>query len=190
MRKFTSITLVLLCTITFTGQSDENSFDNPFADILEKPAKLSVEVQVTSSDENTKAHIESYLKRELRSLQDVEIVDTGNRFRIVIVALEPKYKVSGNKTGDMIYAYRFADTTHINDYPHIWDYFRENSGKIPPEVHNDLGRLFAVSDLLALSERIYTMRIVYFDTNDLKRNCEELVAEFDTKVLEPERNRK
>ena len=180
MRKFTAITLVLLCTITFTGQSDE--LDDLLKDVV--PTKLSVEVRVVSDDENTKPLIESYLKRELRSLQDVEIVDTGNRFLIVIVAFEPEYKVSGNKTGYMAAAYRFSRTAHPDNYPHLRDYYFKNFEKIPQEVEDDLWRL------RTFSESIYTMGVRFFDTDGLKRECEELVAKFDTKVLELERNRK
>lgn len=191
MRNLTYITLLLLCTITFTGQSADtpDAFDSlldNWVNTLPPPdtAFFSVEVNVKSDDENTKPLIESYLKRELRSLQDVKIVvDTGNNFIIDIVAIEMEYKVSGNKTGEMAYAYRFSKQPTGDDFPDLRDYFRENMEKIPFKARLDFLRIFTLNEH-------HIMGIRYFKTNDLKREFEELVAKFDTSVLEPNRNRK
>ena len=185
MRNLTYITLVLLCTITFTGQSADtpDPFDEWVKTISSSDtAKFSVEVDVSIDDETTKSLIESYLKRELRSLQDVEIADTGNRFIIEIVAIEMKYKVSGNKTGWMAWAYRFSRPAHGDNFPDIRDYFGEekNLEKIPFKARMDFFKFFTLS-------KHYAMGIHYFETTDLKSECEALIAKFDTWVLEPGR---
>lgn len=186
MRNLTYITLLLLCTITFTGQSADtpdppSALDNWVNTLLPDKAKFSVEVNVKSDDENTKSLIESYLKRELRSLQDVEIVDTGKGIIIDIVSIEIEYKVSGNKTGQMAYAYRFSRSASTeDDFPFITNYFTENREKIPVDVRLDLVKLVFFNEN-------YEMGIRYFQTNELKRECEALIAKFDTSVLEPRR---
>ena len=63
-----------------------------------EPGKFSTTVKVkVSADENIKGRIESYLKRELRSLGDVTVVDEKPSWEICLVALE-QHDVEGEVT--------------------------------------------------------------------------------------------
>ena len=112
MRNLTMyVTLALLCTITFTGQSADTPLKK-WINTLQQPApekqkpKFQVEVSVGCKDENTKAFIESHIKRELRSLQDVEITDVG-KYELSIATIEGTFKTSGRKTGDIALGWQF-----------------------------------------------------------------------------------
>lgn len=183
MRNLTiCVVLTLLCIAIFTGQSADTPkpLKIEFDDVEVINPKFRVKVSVTCEDDNTKSLIESYIKRELRSLQDVEIIDTKHGFVIDIVAIEMEYEVSGNKTGYMAYAYRFSRSASLDDLPVITNYFSENREKIPVEVRANLVNLYRLSEH-------YGMWIRFFKTKDLKSECEQLVANFDTGILEPDR---
>ena len=80
------------------GQAAEN---NPFQLPVPK-SNFKVWVSVSCDDENTKAFIESHVKRELRSLQDVDLVKAGDGiYELIIAAAEPTYEATGRKTGDI-----------------------------------------------------------------------------------------
>ena len=97
MKRFlTLVTIVIVFTLSIAGHPQE---------------KLTYRFQVyveTKADENLKSLIESYIKRELRSLQDVDIVYTrdGMPYEIVVVAMEME-TVSGRKTGGIAFAVNF-----------------------------------------------------------------------------------
>ena len=103
------VTLALLCTIAFTGQSaDTPDKQNPIdPKIVKSNEKFEVEVLVQCDDENTKAFIESHIKRELRSLRDVEVARFGE-YELSIIAIEFEYKTSGRKSGEIALAYMVA----------------------------------------------------------------------------------
>ena len=167
------VTLVLLCTITFTGQS---------ADAPEKPKpKFRVEVSVGCNDKNTKAFIESHTKRELRRLQDVEIVGIGiaGGYKLSIVAIE--LQSSGRKTGAIAVSYVFTrtfDPFSLRDK--IKKLAKDN---FPLQLDGE------VTDLMWLHEDPMHVLEVGL-TNDLDKICKGIVVDFDTKRLEPARNGK
>ena len=56
----------------------------------------------TSSEEtSTENKVASYLRRELRSLGDVEVVDSWSDWILMVETIEPTY-VSGQKTGGIV----------------------------------------------------------------------------------------
>jgi hypothetical protein len=82
----------MLLTFTFTGKpSDARSTH-----------KFKVHVNVAADDENTKSLMQSWIKREFRSLGDVRIVSRVDASYILnVVAVEPTLKASGRKSGDI-----------------------------------------------------------------------------------------
>ena len=185
------VTLALLCTIAFTGQSadtpdKQNSIDPK---IVKSNEKFEVEVSVRCDDENTTAFIESHIKRELRSLQDVEIVPLGNlgRYELTIVAIE--HTVSGRKTGGISIATMF-ERKFIN------------AGPIMSQLNHELTRRYQKHTedykkaMLMLDREIWDLRdktlvrVAGGMTDRLDKICKDIVVSFDTKMLESDRNGK
>ena len=168
------VALTLLCIAAFTGQSAD----------IPKPVvnpKFSVEISVSCEDDNTKAFIESHIKRELRSLQDVEIVDTG-KYKLSIVTVEPEYKTSGRKTGKIAAAYQFQ--RRYNPAIVINMLTKAYPGKEYQKQRGDIAL-----ELLFLHDK-ETFGLITDDTDDLDGICKSIVVKFDTQVLEPDRNGK
>lgn len=165
------VTLALLCTIAFTGQS---------ADIPDKQKpKFRVEVSVTCDDENTKAFIESHIKRELRSLQDVEIIGlaVSGDYKLHIVAIE--LTSLRRKTGDVAVSYLFAktfDPTPIEDKSKKW-------------TKDNQEAQLEIVDLMWLHEDfVHGLRVGM--TDNLDKICKQIIVDFDTVMLEPKRKTK
>ena len=81
--------LGMFLTFTFTGKpSDAQSH------------KFKIHVSVSIDDEHTKSLIQSWIKREFRSLGDVSIVSFDDASYILdVIAVEQQYKATGRKTG-------------------------------------------------------------------------------------------
>lgn len=78
-------------SICFTGEPVAVDIEN---------TKFNVHVNVSCDDDTTKAVIESSIKRELRSLGDIELVGEKDATWILsLVAIAHTYESSGNKTG-------------------------------------------------------------------------------------------
>ena len=135
--------------------------------------RFQVYVDITA-DEGLKPLIESHIKRELRSLQDVDLVyardEISYEVRIVVVEVET---VSGYKTGNVACAVNFLrpfNNRVIEQYARskeVWDTF----------INPLTSGLYFSPDLW----------VVGASRSDLGRLCQELVANFDAKHLEPER---
>ena len=97
IKKFLALlTIIMTFTFGIIGHPQEKS-----------AYRFQVYVEI-KTDENLKSLIESYIKRELRSLQDVDIVYTrdGMPHEIVVVAMEMETE-SGRKTGGIAFAVNF-----------------------------------------------------------------------------------
>ena len=134
--------------------------------------RFKVAVFVTCKDEHTKTFIESHIKRELRALVDVDIVKEKDAlYFLSVVAVEPVYKSTGRKVGDIAIAYNYYKLyapldTEINSLP---------DGFIKLYIENRL--LFHAPQL-----GVYTC-----DKPDLDGTCKEIVVQFDQNQLEPRR---
>ena len=188
------VILVLLCTIVFTGQSadipqkDEPSLrDLLGVDIPQQPApekqkpKFMVEVLVECDDKNTEAFIESHIKRELRGLRDVEIVDYG-KYVLSIVAMENVYK-SGEKVGSIALAYN-SERRYIPAVLKIMLMDAYPEGTIGHEIVTDI-----LPELRILYDKT-RLGLAIGMTYDLDKLCKDIVVNFDAKMLEPDRNGK
>lgn len=141
------IWILLLSSIAFTGGSSANA---------QMPRKIKVYVRVTCDDENTETLIKSWAKRELRNLQDVNLVGIVDaEMMLLLYAREPTYEKTGRKTGGIVISYTFLQRvpTSTDTNPHF--YFP------------DIG--------LATGDK----------KEDLEHFCKNIVADFDTTVLEP-----
>ena len=139
------------------------------------PDKFRVYVGVSGKNLSLTTEAESYLKRELRSLGDVEVKDLGI-YELHVIFLESTYKSSGTKTGEI-------DCTclglkRFNPF--------DLAAKLPRE-HFD-----TVFD--ATSNLYYFPEMYFISTNkkrtELKQLCQEIVAGFDTELLEPDRSKR
>ena len=112
---FLFVGLTLLFSVAFTGEP-------PHAQV---PHKFKVYVNVNCDDENTKSLIQSYIKRELRSLGDVIIISFDDaRYILTIIAVEPTYKATGRKTSGIAISSTFLRKTPSDDfyYPYLMLY--------------------------------------------------------------------
>lgn len=110
---FRKIAVTIFAVTIFFFLAFGLSIESPVADAAEK---YKVSVGVSVDDENTKTFIESHIKRELRSLQDVAIVGFEDaRYKIDIVAVELTYKATGRKSGAIAIGYNFLIKHYLTD---------------------------------------------------------------------------
>ena len=177
-------------------------------------------VKVIVSAPNTmKSLVESYVKRELRELDDVAIVESNPQWTIEIGAFEPKL-LEGRKVGVVLSVVisktiiegRKATISYIsritkqleNDLVALREKYNKKLKKVKKvkemltlnKLLDEEHKLLCIySDLLLISSyleeggfsRIVTHDLVTGPPESLKSLCEEIVAEFDTNFLEPER---
>ena len=156
------ICLFLLLSLGFTGAQQGERL----------PTKFRVEVMV-DGDMGTEAS--SYLKRELRSLGDVEVQDTGN-YVLSVVMIEHRYKSDGTKTGQISSTY--MGLKRFNPF--------DLSAKLPREHR------ITVFDATWNLYHLPAMHVIRtgLERSQLKQACQEMVAAFDTKLLEPDRSKR
>ena len=154
------ICLLVLMSVRFTGAQNNSQ------------SKFVVEVRVTAND-HIKGEAESYLKQELRSFGDVVISDLLGDYVLNVIITEPTYKSSGTKTGQIDCAYLGIKRFQVSDVASkiSEEQFYTIFGKI--KVFYFYPELF----ILATGRK----------RTELKQLCQEIVAEFDTKLLEPDR---
>ena len=83
MKKAFLIGILILCTAVINSES------------------IRVEVWAFSADSTTERRLESFIKRELRSIGDVKVVEMGGDWILMVQAIEPE-TTSGGKTGAVI----------------------------------------------------------------------------------------
>ena len=142
--------------------------------LLMKPAALEpktvfrVAVSVGSNDEATQALVESYIKRELRSLGDVKVVEADSDWNIE-VSCGPTQNVQGIRTG---YVAGFAFSRRHVVPPYL---IRANISSRMRTEH--LSPVYAFEGVSAVST----------GTEGLKWMCEVVVARFEADCLEQRR---
>ena len=158
MKKLLTLSIVMTTfMLVFIGQAA----DSP---------RFKVSVVVGSDDKNTKAFIESHIKRELRSLRDVDVVKNNtetNDFHIMITA-------TGSKNGT------------IAIFSNFYNYFNDDDIKTLMNQED----LRFVKLLLNVELRTRTEKYVRFSrAEDLDELCKDIVVYFDTEKLDPLRQR-
>jgi len=138
--------------------------------------KYSARVKVNvSADENISSRIESYIKRELRSLQDVTVVEDNANYEILIIALEPE-TISGHKTGGIVLSILILEPIDVATLVNVLKIYNI----IYPEKINQAGKIIGAQQPCC----VHDFRLQTGPAEDLKRLCEEMVADFDSKFLE------
>jgi len=138
----------------------------------------SIFVKVTiNASESIQAEVESYIKRELRTVGDVTIVDEArllkridrpSMFESLSICMLPINNKAGNMTGyvaSILYSIYF-------------DIYNDSSDKIKRKIEMD--------ERYRFMERFPSHSVSIYDTN-LKAFCQKIVADFDTEVLEKDR---
>ena len=138
-------------------------------------SKFSAKVKVSVTAEgNIKNRVSSYLNRELRALNDVELVETNPEWEISVIAMELK-SVGGTKTG-------FALSTVIlisYDNRLLCSFFEA-----------EYKALEYTAAVVKETSSLYLRPSQWLNigsTDDLQRICRDVVADFDMKHLEESR---
>lgn len=163
MRRLLVLGLLLGMSIGFTG-----------AQKVSQQLAFRVGVSVSSSDASTKALVQSYIKRELRSLGDVEVVEFANSdWQIDITVLKAR-SMSGVHQGycmGVIYTRRYEVPDYILD------------SMLKPSVSAERRKLW-----FRPVEELVGGTLLVGGMDNLKSMCESAVADFDTKALDVRRN--
>ncbi len=113
-RLLTTFCLFTLCILPFNdiGHTQQGITATP----ITEPFKFKVSVVVTCSNKQVKSYIESYVKRELRSLHDVDVVSLQSNppLEIHIVAIEGTYKETNRKTNGIAFAGNFLQRSSLD----------------------------------------------------------------------------
>ena len=161
MNRATIIIIAFLLSISFTGNQPPQA---------QTAQKFKVAVYVVCDNAIAKRLMESYIKRELRSLGDVQVV--GNswenplwEYMISLHASEIKYK-SGQSTELLAICYKEYDIVPYTRFNGLW----LHRYKQFPAIH------------------IPTGGIAYYPIDKLDEFCKGTVAEFDTEKLQRDRD--
>lgn len=168
MKKVCMFGLLIMSVFCLQGSQSQVS-------VQAAPEKFKVAVIVSRSNDDTDSEksqknlMRSWIKRELRSLQDVEIVDyvldrATVQYLISITMLEVRY-ADGSKTGLFAISLGFRKRIPPSRFNDFW---REHYTKFPA---------FEVP-----GGGVYTSVEASLD-----KFCKSIVADFDTEYLEPER---
>lgn len=162
--------------------------------------KVKVHVSVTCNDNTTKAMIESHIRRELRSLGDVELVDKKDaEYTISLMAIPHKFEQSGKSTDTtsmtVMYIRKMSHDVIMDlGIRRYVDILRQDpSIKLPTRMNpvnpNDISEVVKhyknhIPDLFTYPT---VSLITNIKDNDLPNTCKEIVAMFDVEALERER---
>ena len=167
--------LFLLFAVCFTGQPIQSQVASK---------KFNVTVNVRCKDETTKILIESYIKRELRNLGDA-LVDSQNSLvthSLYLIAIEQQY-VTGVKNGQIEIASTYCES--FSPYHAI----AINSNLSHEEGIQATGLIAKAG--FPLSFDIYRQGFLSTGAiKDLPILCRDIVAAFDTTVLEKIRGKR
>lgn len=139
----------------------------------EPPQRVKVNV---TAHEDISGRIESYIKRELRSLQDVEVVQDNPTYEIFIIASEHVTE-SGHKMGGISFSILILSPIHVSSLLNTL----KNLNIIYPRQIKLLEKWFGTPQPYKLHDFFGLIG----SAEDLKGLCEQIVARFDSKCLEP-----
>ena len=182
------ICLLVVISVYFTGEPTYAPQDIP-------DRKFEVRVNVTCSDDITRTLIESYIKRELRSLGDVEIVDKKDPERILTLVAIAHTSTSGNKIGNTsIAVMRASKRSCLPDILNaLMDYRQTFEKDLPAGEHGSrshkMGEIAEEHDSSPAYYYPDLSLVVNITDKDLQNRCKEIVAKFDVKDLEPIRKK-
>ena len=168
MKKVATFILLIMSVFCLQGSQSQVA-------VQAATEKFKVAVIVSKSNDDTESEkslknlMRSYIKRELRSLGDVEIVDRDLdratvQYLIRIAMFEEK-RTDGSKTGLVAMSYNLLKRIPPNRFNNLW---RERYTKFPAFEYPVGG-------------------VITIGRARLDEVCKSIVADFDTEYLEPER---
>ena len=170
--------LLFILSFAIVPSASEQGDEDSIKKLENASYETKVRVLVSCDDEETKRSINSYVKRELRSLGGVKIVEQGEEWRISIITIRTKSK-SGKFRGYAM-GYTFIEITDR--------YMSESAIKTLIE-HSDVFHKDNIGDidmwLQVPIQKYITSGLYLDDTDSLRSMCEDLVVYFDTDILEP-----
>jgi hypothetical protein len=158
--------IVALCSIAILNCAGTRDVSKPVPSALPISSRTPVKVTV-SGDEGIKSSVTSYLKNELISLGDVDIVDNNFRFQLSVLVMQTEL-AGFYKTGvvlSTVVLIPFDNSVLFN--------------KFRAEYRNEG---------LQLTSRLYLEQDHWLNMGspgDLEDLCKKIVAKFNTRVLEP-----
>lgn len=178
---FFIIPIVIILLVTETA---EFSADTSKDTIEITELQFDVYVKLVCDDNTTKTMIESHIKRELRSLGDVEIVDEDEaKYILNLITISHNTKI-GNKTGQVsIAVMSISKSIPVNALIELA--LTKNTALPKKDVLAIVKKWESYPTLYDFPDLYYL--IVNIKDNDLPKTCREIVAEFDIKGLEPMR---
>ena len=156
MKKFLLLTLAFLTFFVYSSNAQTD--------------KISVSVSVTA-DDSIKGDIEGYVKRELRSLGDIDLYDTKPDYEIRLIAIKPGSAVA-------------VSTLVLQKYD-LTDYLNNvlSSKGIDEKTKKDLS-------FLAKKESVEQYSLNSDSIFNLSEICKSIVASIDAETFESERKLK
>ncbi|MBW8041535.1 MAG: hypothetical protein FVQ85_16280 [Planctomycetes bacterium] len=143
---------------------------NEYAGKEKQNPTYQVEVEVSYDDDFVKNQINSYIKRELRKLGDVEVLKPSNRYVIHLSVLKAK-NMTGYVTG---YSISFVFTEKVSHWEFILDAVEKTISK-------------DAKSFVSRKQFYLTNSIILGSIQGLEEMCKNIVVAFDTTVVEPER---
>ena len=179
--------LLLVISVTLTGAQQGEKPSNALPDLTprvpEPKAKPKFRVEVLANDDELNSQAASYIKRELRSLGDVEIVYKGADWQLRVLAMENKLK-NGRKTGytvSVVVTRRFG-----NRYATRVDKVIKEAGA-SGAVDEFTISVISLAILANISYEYEQNYLLVGDHDSLDKICKKAVTNFDIEYLEPER---
>ena len=158
--------LSVICIVCFTGRPIQSQQTND--------RKFWVGVHITCDEnEHVRNLMESYIKRELRGLKDVDVTDMllplATPYGIIVRSLEIKNK-AGQGLG--IYAIGYVFTRQYNNDP------------ILDLLHPDPEKVAKAMGMLMHAYQMPHLNVAYAKLAAIDEICQLIVADFDTQLLE------
>ena len=166
--------LTVISVVFFTGQPIQSQVE---------PEKFHFYVEVSCPNETTKNEIESYVKRELRKLGDVEI----NRGSFYTHSLYIKAIYTGFFTGDISISFILIEMVEIEQI--LSDYV----GFLSEKEFKRIEELLHPNGLRPLPVPMYKgSELVAHNlkTQELSDVCKNIIVTFDVNYLEPIREKR
>jgi hypothetical protein len=168
----------------------------PVSSAQETNPNFKVSLRIFTKDEDTKQTIESYINRELRSLGDVTIVDTGEDCRLEVMAIEGETLSGIKKTLALSVVYyepqNIIELLEIKKEAHELIFLlashpvteqRQELIKKVGDLYDHISNVFAgIGDYTAKDHRLYSGGI-----NNLRSSCEKIIVDFDNLYLKEKR---
>ena len=175
MKQLMMVIMVITFALVFTRQdiSLQVPSKNEALELL-KPSKFKVQVSIICEDKNTKTLVESYVKRELRDLRDVDIVSLKPDRQLTIMLAEPTFETTGVKMGHVIAAVNYLTLVY-------WENIFDTTKYTNTQKH------FLKTTSAAYCHYPPDLLLYTDNRNNLRDLCQKIIVDFDTRILEKQR---